>query len=132
ETVNGGKKVDRQYDADGLLVAAGPLTIAPDPKNGRITGTAIGDVTDVTTYDMFGAPATYTASYKGTPQLAFQYTRDALGRITKMVETVLGATHTFEYTYDLAGRLTEVKKDGGTTAKYGYDANGNRTSYTDG
>jgi RHS repeat-associated protein len=56
--------------------------------------------------------------------------RDALGRITEKVETVDGASHTYEYAYDLAGRLIEVKTDGVVTGAYGYDGNGNRTSAT--
>ncbi|GAC1431733.1 MAG: hypothetical protein NVSMB62_28750 [Acidobacteriaceae bacterium] len=57
------------------------------------------------------------------------YTRDALGRIASKTERV-GAegAHIFSYGYDLAGRLTDVAKDGATTARYAYDANGNRTA----
>jgi RHS repeat-associated protein len=73
-----------------------------------------------------------TNSATGGVYLDLRYTRDALGRITKKVETTDGATKTFEYGYDLANRLAEVKTDGVVTASWTYDANGNRTSETKG
>jgi RHS repeat-associated protein len=56
------------------------------------------------------------------------YTRDAVGRITRLVETVDGVTATFVHAYDAAGRLESVTRDGGPPRAHGYDANGNRTS----
>ena len=47
-------------------------------------------------------------------------------------ETIGGIAHAYAYTYDLASRLTEVRQDGALTARYTYDANGNRLSRTDG
>ena len=56
-----------------------------------------------------------------------RYTRDKLGRITQLTETINGDTTTYDYSYDLAGRLEEVKTDSVTTALYQYDSNSNRT-----
>jgi RHS repeat-associated protein len=53
--------------------------------------------------------------------------RDTLGRIISKMETWRGVMTLNEYSYDLAGRLESVKKNGATTATYGYDSNGNRT-----
>lgn len=60
------------------------------------------------------------------------YVRDALGRITRKVETVEGATTTYDYGYDLAGRLESVRENNVniTATSYSYDANGNRGGAT--
>ncbi len=55
------------------------------------------------------------------------YVRDALGRVVEKDETVEGERHVWSYRYDVAGRLVEVRRDGVAYARYGYDANGNRT-----
>lgn len=39
------------YDKDGLLTTAGALTVSPDLTNGRLTGTAMGLLTDSYGYD---------------------------------------------------------------------------------
>ncbi|HSE99073.1 MAG TPA: RHS repeat-associated core domain-containing protein, partial [Blastocatellia bacterium] len=52
------------------------------------------------------------------------------GRITQKVETIGGATSTYDYSYDLAGRLIQVKKNSVTVATYTYDSNSNRLSFT--
>jgi RHS repeat-associated protein len=57
------------------------------------------------------------------------YTRDALGRITRIDETIQGASSTKKYEYDAAGRLIKVR-DGSDVliSQYTYDGNGARTS----
>jgi YD repeat-containing protein len=54
----------------------------------------------------------------------------AYGRITEKTETVGGVTTVTGYGYDTAGRLEVVTEDGVETARYTYDANGNRLSAT--
>src|SRR5262249_32699734 len=125
ESVNGGSAVTFQYDRDGLLTAAGALTLARDAASGRLTRTTLGGLTDTRTYDPFGQASGYSASANGGALLATQYTRDNLGRITRKVETVQGVTRTTDYAYDAAGRLEEVREDGVVVARYAYDANGN-------
>jgi RHS repeat-associated protein len=124
--VDGVPPVAIQYDADGLPVQVGDLTLIRAALSGLITATALGTVTDATSHDGFGDPAGYTASQAGSPLFAAQYSRDALRRLTDKNETIGAATRVLAYSYDLAGRLTEVRQDGAPVASYTYDANGNR------
>jgi RHS repeat-associated protein len=129
--VNGSNPIALQYDQDGLPTQVGDLTLTRDAQSGLVTATTLGTISDVTTYDGFGDPTSYTARHSGSPVYAASYTRDLLGRISQKTETLGGATHVFDYTYDLAGRLSEVRQDGALVASYAYDANGNRLSRTD-
>jgi RHS repeat-associated protein len=126
ETVDGAWPATFTYDADGLLTSAGGMQIFRDPLNGRLTGTQIGQVSDVYTYDAFGAVASYTASFGVTPFLSWTYVRDDLGRIIQKTEVEDGVSTVFGYSYDLAGRLVEVTRNGVVTEAYEYDLNGNR------
>jgi len=110
------------YDADGLLTAAGTLSLQRDSRNGLLTGTTIGKVSDSYTYNEFGETTGYSATYDGAPLLSLNYTRDNAGRIAAI------GSRGFEY--DLAGRLVRVTNIGAPVAEYSYDANGNRTSHT--
>ncbi|MEO8874187.1 MAG: RHS repeat protein, partial [Polyangiaceae bacterium] len=58
------------------------------------------------------------------------FTRDAVGRVSSLTETIDGATHVYAYTYDLAERLATVSIDGASASSYTYDANGNATATT--
>jgi RHS repeat-associated protein len=133
------------YDNDDLLTQAGALTLTRDPANGLLRGTSItsgsGTITDMIDYgtgNHFGEVQHYTAKHNGTPFFERAYTRDALGRITSVTETITlppdpPATTTTYYTYDAAGRLFQVCPDAGCatpTAEYHYDANGNRIAPT--
>ena len=118
------------YDLDGLLTGAGALTLTRDPQNGRLTGTTLGSMTDSYGYDGNGLFASYTAAYSGTTLYSESVLRDAVGRITQKTETVQGTTHVWGYTFDAAGRLTDVTEDGNFFSHYGYDADDNRTTYT--
>jgi RHS repeat-associated protein len=84
----------------------------------------------VRTYDGHGALASYAATYNSSPLFSTGYTRDSLGRITEIAETIQGTSSTAAFTYDSAGRLFEVRRNGVLTATYLYDLNGNRTSLT--
>ncbi len=130
ESVDGANPVTFSYDNDGLLTKAGNLTITRDPGSGRITGTTLGTVTDAVGYDEFGDESTYQATIGANAALADTYTRDALGRITRKVETVDGVTTTTDYSYDLKGQLTTVTENGFLVQTYTYDANSNRLSLT--
>ncbi|MEW6774692.1 MAG: putative Ig domain-containing protein [Bdellovibrionota bacterium] len=114
------------YDDDSLLIGAGTLSIARDPVTGLITSTALGGVTDSRDYNSFGELQGYDASYNFSTLYSSNLTRDTLGRITQKVETILGATTTYDYFYDSIGHLEEVHTNGMTTAEYQYDDNGNR------
>lgn len=128
--INGSDAVNYQYDDDGLLVRAGELTLERDAKSGVVRGTKLGNVTTTQADNGFGERSEYKAKFKDKELFAVRYERDALGRIAKKIETIEGRTDTYEYRYDDAGRLAEVFKDGRRTAKYEYDANGNRLKQT--
>jgi RHS repeat-associated protein len=125
-----GTSVPFNYDADSLLTGAGAMTLTRSPQNGLLTGTTLGNATDAWTYNGFGEPVNYTASYGGSPIFQQQFTRDALGRIVQKVETIGGVTDTYVYGYDAAGRLAQVTKNAVVAATYTFDLNGNRLSAT--
>ncbi|MCP4229903.1 MAG: RHS repeat protein, partial [bacterium] len=129
-SVNGAYTANFTYETDGLIAQAGSMSITRDALNGLITNTGIDNITETRGYNIFGEPSGYTAAFDGTDFYTATYTRDKLGRITQKVETVEGATHTFDYSYELTDRLKEVKKDGTVVSLYQYDDNGNRLSVT--
>jgi RHS repeat-associated protein len=117
-----GSSVAYSYDADGLLIDAGPLSLSRDAQNGLLTGSTLGVISDTWTYNSFGEPVSYSAA----SLFAQQYGRDDGGRITQKFETVMGETHKYLYGYDTAGRLSGVTRDGANVSSYTYDSNGNR------
>jgi RHS repeat-associated protein len=126
-----GAVINFSYDADGLITQAGNLTLNRDPqKNGLLTSTTLGALTEIYSYNGFGELVGSSAVYNGTPLLVEQYVRDVLGRITQRTETVDGITNTFSYAYDLGGHLSQVTLNGITVVAYVYDSNGNRISVT--
>jgi RHS repeat-associated protein len=129
QTVNG-TALAFGYDPDGLLTGAGALTLTRDAQNGRLTGSTLGSVTDSYGYDSNGLFASYTAAFSGTPLYSETVVRDLAGRITQKTETLQGTTHVWGYTFDAAGRLTDVTEDSNFFSHYGYDADDNRTTYT--
>ncbi|HLB36951.1 MAG TPA: RHS repeat-associated core domain-containing protein [Gemmatimonadales bacterium] len=128
--VNGSPLATFGYDGDGLLTQAGDLAIQRDALNGRVNSTFLGVVTTGESYDQFGQWAERTARAGSTELYRAEYTRDALGRITGLVEVAEGDTSVFAYDYDDAGRLIEVQTNGVVTGSYEYDDNGNRLSVT--
>lgn len=139
------RTIDYGYDADGLLTAASAegrtLTLTRDAGNGALTATALGAITTEHDYNGFGEPETVTALHGPDTLFAVHYTRDPLGRITEIEETILApepgeggaaprappVTSTRTYTYDAADRLHSWSRDGEVQETYGYDPNGNRT-----
>lgn len=127
---NGQNPVVYTYDNDGLITGAGGLSLTRDPQNGLLTGSTAGSVTDSRIYSGFGEISDYIAEYPAGLSYVVHYDRDGVGRITTKVETINGTAATYGYSYDQTGRLTDVTLDGGPCSHYGYDSNGNRTSYT--
>jgi RHS repeat-associated protein len=121
-----GAAIGLTYDVDGLIAAAGALTLTRHPAHGLVSATTLGSVTDTRTWTGFGALDHYTARFGGTPFWDVQLTRDALGRITTRSEVLAGPADNYTYSYDAAGRITSVQKNGATTHTYAYDLNGNR------
>ncbi|HEX2203406.1 MAG TPA: carboxypeptidase regulatory-like domain-containing protein, partial [Longimicrobium sp.] len=124
ERVNGGHEVQYRYDQDGLLTGAGALGLVRDAESGRLSGTTLGGLATGLEYDAYGDPTAISASVGGSPLLRTEYTRDALGRIARLSETLEGATVVWDYRYDERGRLVEVARGGAPFAAYEYDANG--------
>jgi RHS repeat-associated protein len=127
QSVNGGNTVGFTYDNDGLLTAAGSLSLTRNSQNGLLTGTSIGTVTDSWGYNGFAEPTSYSAVANGSTVYDVTFTRDLLGRITQKVETIQGVSDTYDYIYDMAGRLDQVKKNSTVVSDYTYDGNSNRT-----
>jgi RHS repeat-associated protein len=127
QSVNGSSPIPLHYDNDGLLTAAGALTVRRNAANGFITGTTLGVVSDTRTYNAFGELTGYTATVSGAAAYKYQLTLNADSMITAKSETVGGATNTYAYTYDLAGRLTGAARNG-VTDTYSYDTNSNRVT----
>ncbi len=127
-SINSGNTITYVYDNDGLMTGAGALTLTRSPQNGLLTGTTLGSVSDTRTYNSFGEPVSYIATYNASEIFNQQFTRNKLGRITDKTETVGGVTDAYTYLYDTVGRLTSVKKNNVITAEYAYDSNGNRLS----
>ena len=128
-SVNGGPAVENKYDADGLLVKAGGMTLQRDPKNGMPKGTTLGQITTSQEYNGFGEPKRFVVKAGGKDILSIVYERNPIGRIVKKTETVEGKTEVYVYTYDRAGRLSDVTKNGSKVGHYEYDPNGNRLRY---
>jgi len=131
-TTVGGITVTYSHDEDGLLTAAGDLTVSRDTANGLVTGTTLGTITDTWSRNDFGEPSDYSVTSGTASLFATTYIRDKLGRITEKVETIEGISHTYSYRYGAAGGLVEVQTDGVVTESYTYDLNGNRTGVTNG
>ncbi|WP_114325995.1 RHS repeat domain-containing protein [Candidatus Colwellia aromaticivorans] len=122
-----GDAVAYGYDKDNLVVQAGDLTLERDAQNGTLTSTTIASINTNQTVNGFSELTDYQASYDNSTLFHTDYTRDGLGRITSLSETVNGQTTTFNYSYDQLGQLVEVKQDGTIIQSYQFDANGNRT-----
>ncbi len=129
--VSGGNPINIQYDSDDFPTQVGDVVLTRSPLNGTITGTRLGSLSDSNRHDGFGATTNYTAHHAGNLVYAADFTRDALGRISRKTETMGTTTRIFDYSYDSAGRLVEVARDGVVAAIYTYDGNGNRLTRTD-
>src|SRR5262249_218027 len=105
--INGADPTLFSYDRDNLLTQAGDLRLTRDQQNGLLTGTTRGNGGDGWSYNGFGEPVDYAASYSGAVFYATHFDRDSLGRITAKTETIGGVTDAYVYTYDIAGRLTD-------------------------
>ncbi|MDX1994026.1 MAG: RHS repeat-associated core domain-containing protein [bacterium] len=126
-SVNDANPVGYTYDADGAITAAGALALDYDNDSGLLTTTTLGSVSDEIAYNVHGEPTDYIARFGGSTLYDVEYTRDGLGRITRLVESIAGTTRTYDFAYDTAGRLATVELNNQVIGSYQYDANGNRT-----
>ncbi len=127
ENVNGTNPISFSYDSDGLLTGVGSLIISRNAQNGLLAGTTLGNITTAKTYNTLGELTAFAANNGPTTFFNTQYSRDNLGRITQISETINGTTNSYAYSYDTAGRLISATKNGIST-NYTYDSNGNRLS----
>jgi RHS repeat-associated protein len=132
QALNGQVPTVFQYDGDGLLIQAGSLSVSRDPGTGLVTGTSLGSLTTAQLQSGFGEVSSFSAAYAGSELFRNDFSRDAGGRITRKVETILGTSSTYDYSYDVAGRLTDVRQGGTPLSHYDYDANSNRVSTLEG
>ena len=130
ESINGGSSVGFTYDKDGLVSKAGAITLKHNAKTGLYTGSSLGTVTDTFTYNTFAEPSAHTSKHGAAVLYKAAYTRDNMGRIVGLKDTIGGATTSYAYAFDNAGRLQSVKKGSTTVASYSYDDNSNRLSLT--
>lgn len=130
EGVTGGSNISFSYDKDGLLTKAGSMTLSRMASTGLYTGSTLASTTDSIAYNTFAEPTSYTAQFGATILYGANYTRDKIGRVSGVTESIGGTTTAYTYTFDKAGRLTAVKKGATTISSYAYDHNSNRTSAT--
>ncbi|MCC7537181.1 MAG: hypothetical protein IT379_13245 [Deltaproteobacteria bacterium] len=124
--LNGSPVATYSYDPDSLVTQAGAMSLTPNPTNGLLSSTTLGNVVTTHEHNTFAEPTLARARYLGLTIHETTYERDSAGRITRKTETILGTTHVYDYRYDSAGRLFEVDTDGALSARYTYDSNSNR------
>ena len=84
-----------------------------------------------TTFDGYGKikERTVTVRGKSVYSMKLEYGKHLRIR-SKSLSFGVGDSTKYEYEYDVDGQLVGVLKDGKTTERYRYDANGNRVSWT--
>ncbi|MGH9515817.1 MAG: RHS repeat-associated core domain-containing protein [Terriglobales bacterium] len=125
-TVNDVDKTECSYDADGLLIRSGELTVTRDRASGFIRSSKL--INTVTEYDYtgFGELSKLSAKFADSELFRAEYSYDKASRIMRVSEQVLGRNVTREYSYDVFARLAESNTDGVINLRYEYDSHGNR------
>ena len=114
------------YDADGLLVSAGELTLSRDQTSGRLAGTSLGTMSSDWSWNEYGELTEVAWDVGGTT--IFRESADYVdARITSSEIEQAGSTAVWDWSYDANGRLTGADLDGAAWGTWGYDAAGNRT-----
>ncbi|HET9851634.1 MAG TPA: RHS repeat-associated core domain-containing protein [Candidatus Limnocylindrales bacterium] len=130
--INGGSGLPLGYDGAGLLASIGGLRIERDPQTGLPTRSILGDVVTIYEHDASMRLVATTTTSAGRAALTVRYTRDLLGRVTRVDRTDAAARLSVSsYGYDATNRLTAYQRDAMSTT-YAYDASGNRTGVTRG
>jgi RHS repeat-associated protein len=114
-----GSSINLEYDANGNL------TKVTDPKAQVIT--SVYDELDRLDLQTFSAPADAV----GEVLQSIDYEYDANDNLVNASETYGNGVRTYTRQYDDFDRVWEVVDGFGNTLRYGYDANGNRTSLLD-
>ena len=124
----GSQVVDRAFDGDGLLVAAGDLELRWASDVALLESTDVAGVTKSMTYTSTGLPESITWQRGGN--VLFEEVLEFDNALRVQSHSVLAGpgTGTHKYTYDGAGRLTDWAEGGTSQASYTYDERGNRLS----
>jgi RHS repeat-associated protein len=131
ESVDGRAAIGFAYDGAGNLTTVGPLSLSRSPTTGLVTGSSLGAVRTSYRYNANDWLMGATTTVKGRTVMDLSYTRDALGRVTSVVQTgPHGAKTTTDYTYNSADLLAKVLVNGRSVETDSYDGPGNRTSAT--
>jgi RHS repeat-associated protein len=125
-TINNDSAIVFLYDNDHLMTQAGSMTLAYNSQNDLLAETALGEVTDTWSYNGFGEPVGYAASFGGSPIFEIQFAYNKQGQIIEKTEIISGVTDVWKYIYDESRRLTQVEKNGAVASAYTYDSNDNR------
>ena len=120
--------VEHVFTSNGLPNIVGEIGLTRHVDTAEVTSVAVRSTIESRAYsNSFGEPIVLSLLDPFFQQVfRADYTRDALGRIERNIETVGNVTRVFEYGYDPAGRLRTVQRDGTLVVLYTYDANGNR------
>jgi RHS repeat-associated protein len=130
ETVDGGPAIRFAYDGAENLTAVGPLSLNRNATTGLVTGSTLGLVH--TAYDYFANDLLReaTATVGNHTVMELRYSRDALGRVSSVVESGPAGSTTTDYKYNSADLLSQVIVNGRTVESDSYDDAGNRTAQT--
>jgi RHS repeat-associated protein len=123
-----GAAVTFGYDKDGLVTAAGSLTLERDASNGLVKQVGDGFAKAVYTYNGYGEVESITWSFGSTTLYSLTLERDNLGRVTRRLETVQGAVLDRTFEHDALAQLSKVKLGPAVVESYQYDGFGNPTS----
>ncbi len=115
-----------------MLTGIDSLAIERDPATGLAVQSSLGDVETAYEYDANGLLTATVATTSGEPVLGVRYSRDIMGRVTRVERTdSRGDARATDYAYDASGRLESVASDGNLDT-YGYDESGNLMTVTRG
>ncbi len=126
QKVGVGDSIGFSYNNDDQLVKVGALRLAYNSPNGFPIADTLGSITSTISYSTLGEVAGMDTKFSGSSIFTTFCTRDSLGRITMLNETIQGESRTYRYQYDLAGRLKKVWKNDTLISQYVYDSTGNR------
>ncbi len=127
-TAGGSSGVGYSHDSDRNVVNIGQLALTRDATTGFVVSDRLGDITTSYTYNSFGELTAQRAVINGKTVFRQALSRDPLGRIAGLSETVGGVQTARSFGYDRTGRLVTVKEGGVRVASYVYDKNSNRVS----
>jgi RHS repeat-associated protein len=126
--ITGTANIAYTRDNDGLVTKQGPFTYARSGSLGAVNRISDGTLETNISYNATGRIAQRGFSVNGTTVYQAVLSYDDANRISRRIETIDGSTRTLDYGYDADGQLTSVTQGGNVLESYNYDLNGNRTS----